>query len=442
MQNPIEAAALPEPVPTPSEATTVVDPLPPLLSDVGFWGMNATQFLGAFNDNLFKQLLLLLATPAAAQVGGSDRQGEAMMIFATAFLIFSGFAGWLADRFSKRNLILLCKLAEIAIMGLGLIGFFYWDAVGLTGMFAVLFLMGTHSAFFGPPKYGILPEMLDDRNLPQANGIFLMFTFLAIIFGTALIAVFGATPETAWRGGAFCLSIAVLGTLTSLLVPRVKPVNQHAKLRLVDLFISPEMIRLVMRDKQLLYALIVTSSFWMLGGMVTSGVNALGKTQLDVGDMTSVLTAMLGVGIPVGCVVGGYISRERLNPRQVIFGATGIVFCLLLLAMPFGPRQHLLGFYGSIPVLALLGFCAGVFVVPIQVALQVRPPAEEKGRMIALMNQANWIGIILGALFFKVVIQWLEGRAEPRCLVFLATAAIIAPVAMFYRPHPMTLRKG
>lgn len=416
--------------------------LPPLMKDRAFWGMNVTQFLGAFNDNLFKQLLLLLATPAAAAAAtgeAEDKQMEAMIVFAVAFLLFSGFSGWLADRTTKRTLIIASKAAEILVMSLGLIGFFFYDQIGLGGMMVVLFLMGTQSAFFGPPKYGILPEMLRDSDLPKANGIFLMFTFLAIIFGTALITLFGATPATAWRTATLCIVIAIAGTATSLLVRRTPIANPGAKLRGVDLLVPPEMLRLVWRDKQLLLAVLVTSSFWMLGGMVQSGVNSLGKTQLDLGNATSILTAMLGVGIPIGCVVGGYLSKDRINPRVVTAGATGIVIGLVLLSLPGGPKGHLLGFWGSIPVLIALGFSTGMFVVPIQVSLQARPPAEEKGRMIALMNQANWIGIILGALAFGIAIGYLEDNNLPRNLVFLTTAAIMLPIALFYRPKEMVL---
>ena len=168
--------------PLPSSTRAEGD-LPPLLRDTSFWGMSATQFLGAFNDNVFKQLLLLLATPTAVEIAAAeaagetvpDRQAEAMIVFAIAFLVFSGFAGWLADCTSKRTLIIGSKAAEIVVMTLGMVGFLFYGSIGFSGMLVVLFLMGTQSAFFGPPKYGILPEMIRDRDLPQANGIFLMF---------------------------------------------------------------------------------------------------------------------------------------------------------------------------------------------------------------------------------------------------------------------------
>jgi acyl-[acyl-carrier-protein]-phospholipid O-acyltransferase/long-chain-fatty-acid--[acyl-carrier-protein] ligase len=421
----------------------VHETLPPLARDTGFWGMAVTQFLGAFNDNLFKQLVLLLATPTTAQLAAGtvpDRQAEAMIVFAGAFLIFSGYAGWLSERFSKRSIVIACKVAEIAVMIVGTIGFFYYNVFGLWGMMTVLFFMGLHSAFFGPAKYGILPEMIRERDLPRANGIFLMFTFLAIVFGTALAGIMSNTVESVWRWSIVCVLIAVLGTITALWVRRVPPANPIARVRWSDAFVPPEMLRLVIANRQLLLALIVTSLFWLLGGVVQQAVNALGKSQLGLNDgWTSALTAMLGIGIPFGCLLGGYLSRGSINARVVAVGATGIVVCLGLLSLRGGPHQHLLGFWGTAPVLALLGVCTGMFIVPVQVSLQALPPAGEKGRTIALMNQCNWIGIIVGAILFKLCTIALDYTDQPRNVVFGVTALLMLPVALFYRPKEQRL---
>lgn len=429
-------------------STRVEGELPPLMRDGSFWGMSVTQFLGAFNDNLFKQLLLLLATPtavelAAAQAGGEpirDRQAEAMIVFAVAVLVFSGIAGWLADKMSKRWLIIASKVAEIVVMALGMIGFLAFGVVGFEGMLVVLFLMGAQTAFFGPPKYGVLPEMIRDRDLPQANGIFLMFTFVAIIFGTVLAGAIGAEPATAWRGSAICIVIAIVGTLTAFSVRRVTPANPDMPLRLSDAFVPPEAIRLVTRDRELLYALCATSSFWLLGSIVQQAVNSLGKSQLGLGDgPTSLMAAMIGIGIPIGCLIGGKISRGRINPRVVAGGATGIVVALLLMSLRAGPNDHLLGYYGSLPVLVAAGISTGIFLVPIQVAVQALPPADEKGRMIALMNQCNWIGIILGAVLFQATLWLVNAFDQPRNTAFAVGALLFLPIALFYRPKERSL---
>jgi acyl-[acyl-carrier-protein]-phospholipid O-acyltransferase/long-chain-fatty-acid--[acyl-carrier-protein] ligase len=419
------------------------DSLPPLLVDRAFCGMSVTQFLGAFNDNLFKQLLLLLATPTAAQVAAGaarDRQSEAMMVFAGSILLFSGFAGWLSDRVSKKSIIVACKAAEVLIMLLGLVGFLNYGAVGFGGMLVVLALMGVHTAMFGPPKYGILPEMIRDRDLPQANGIFLMFTFVAIIFGTVLAGKLGADVSTAWRGSLACIGIAVMGVVTALMVRRTPPANPTMPLRFWDFLAPPELLRIVWRDKELLAALIVTSTFWMLGGMVQQTVNALGKTQMGLDDAsTSVLAAMLGVGIPVGCLLGGRLSAGRIDPRVVLGGAAGVVVGLLLMSLRGGDHRHLLGFYGSIPVLMLTGVATGAFIVPVQVSLQTLPPAEEKGRVIGLMNQCNWVGILLGAVLYDHGLSLLERANQPRNTMFAVTAAMMLLVVLFYRPKARDL---
>ncbi len=175
---------------SPNAAKLDCEHLPPLYRDASFWGMTITQFLGAFNDNLFKQLMLLLAL----KVSLADRQPLAMLVFSAPFLLFSGFAGFLSDRYSKRWIIVLSKIAEIAAMLLGMVGFFFYDKVGFTGLLVVLFLMGTQSAFFGPGKYGILPEMLRTSDLPRANGIILMTTFLAIISAPQRLACSAMRP--------------------------------------------------------------------------------------------------------------------------------------------------------------------------------------------------------------------------------------------------------
>ena len=167
-------------------ATPPLDNARPLLRDASFWGLTATQFLGAFNDNLYKQLLLLLfvAVPHGEQT--QDWQSLALVMFSLPFILFSGFAGFLSDRYSKTRVIVFAKVAEIAIMAAGAAGFWAMGQYGLTGpiigvLSAVLFCMGAQSAFFGPGKYGILPELFRDRDLPAANGIVLMTTFIAII---------------------------------------------------------------------------------------------------------------------------------------------------------------------------------------------------------------------------------------------------------------------
>lgn len=416
--------------------------LPPLMRDRSFWGMAVTQFLGAFNDNLFKQLLLLLAVFTIVDEGPGDLQGPALILFALPFLIFSGLAGFLSDLYSKRLVIVLSKVAEIGVMFLGLLAFIYYDRVGFAGPLIVLFLMGTQSAFFGPGKYGILPEMLRASDLPKANGLILMTTFVAIIFGTALAGILKShfsEPSQLWIISTVCIAIAGLGTCTSLLVretPAAKP----------DLFfcwssfaLPHDTWRLLWNDKPLLLALLTSSMFWLVGGLVQMSVNALGhQLRLDE-QVTSYLVASMAIGITAGCLIAGFLSRGQFSPGLVRTGLWGILACLTMLALPGGPQGQLLGLKGSFLVLILLGLFAGMFAVPLQVYLQSRPPATQKGRMIATLNMANWVAILLAGMIYHGTIYWLDQTGVLSHNMFAVTALLIAPVAWFYRPEPEPL---
>jgi len=511
--------------PKPDAPAPHFDPesLPTLYRDTSFWGMTLTQFLGAFNDNLFKQLLLLLSivvvdvalhggdvlkghvvdrrgkrvadanvvllregtpvastrtdasgrfslkapsgrayhvqaaggdcairtwTPGAAPtelqddlvvVSGKkpkDVQWIAMLVFPLPFLLFSGFAGFLSDRYTKRRVIVCSKLAEIVVMLLGMAAFAARGVIGLSGALIVLFLMGMQSAFFGPGKYGILPEMLRGRDLPRANGVILMTTFLAIIFGQAMAGFLSdSLAGRLWIVSGICVAIAAVGTATSLLIRRVPPARPDLRFEPSAVTVPHDMRRLLREDRPLLMALVASCTFWLVAGVVNSAVNSLGKIQLQLSDFwTSIMLASIGVGIATGAVLAGRVSRGKIDFRVVRVGAWGILICLVLLSLPGVGRPHLLGFTGSLPTLILLGMAAGMFAIPVQVFLQARPPEGQKGRMIAVMNQANFAAILLASpvyLLFDRLVVWLQW---PRSPMFALTALLMLPVALLYRP--------
>ncbi len=418
----------------------------PLLANRSFLGMTATQFLGAFNDNLFKQLMLLLAIPVAASSIQQDRQAVATIVFALPFILFSGYAGFLSDRYSKRRVIVLSKVAEIVVMLLGLFAFACFATFGYTGLLVVLFLMGMQSAFFGPGKYGILPEMLPKEQLPRANGIILMTTFLAIIFGTAAAGWLGHhfINETVaaelravelWKGSLICVVIAIAGTLTSLWICRLAPAKPKLKLDLGSLVIPAVTRRLLAADRPLLLALFASCIFWLVSGIAIQAVNSLGLVQLGLDKFgTSVLTASIGFGISIGAVIAGRLSHGRAEFRIVRVGEWGLVLFLVVLSLSHSGGTHLLGFYGSIVVLPLLGVAAGFFAIPIQVFIQDRPPKDQKGRMIAVMNFVNFIAILFSGVLYGLFDRIVEGQGWPRSAIFAMMAAIVLPLAILYRP--------
>ena len=424
-----------------------------LLADRSFWGIAITQFLGAFNDNLFKQLILLLSVPvvivgvenAMKGNGGGDVQGWATAIFSLPFVVLSGFAGYLSDRYSKQRVIFWSKVAEIVIMLLGMVAFLMYGSFAAAGTWTVLFLMATQSTFFGPGKYGILPELFREQDLPKANGLILMSTFLAIIFGTVVAGLLFDTllvinadgkpqAQSLWIGSFACIAIAVVGTWTSMWIRPTSIAQPQSKLSIADWGLSAPMRGLLGNDRPLLMALLVSCIFWMVSGIAVPVVNRLGTSQLLVNkSATSLLVAAIAIGIMLGSVLAAAVFK-RLKPQgQVTVGLWGLVLSLLLLGCWTANGKHLFGYYGCFAGLITLGVFAAIYAVPLQVFLQSRPPAELKGRMIGTMNQANFVGILLSGPLYQGFEVIASSMGWPISSVFWMLAALVLPLAVFYR---------
>ena len=363
---------------------------PSLFRDSSFWGMTVTQLLGAFNDNVFKQLVLLIGIDYVAhfKLESDPYQSVALAAFAIPFVLLSGFAGWLADRVSKRRIVVLMKVAEIGVMLAGMIAFLSGEMYSTTLivlLIVVLCLMSAQSAIFGPSKYGILPELFHEHDLPQANGMIQMTTFLAIIFG---MAVCGAAKDYVqqsdvglWIVSAGCVAIAILGTLTSLTIRRTGIAVPDLPLRASSFGVDRNTLVMLREHRQMLVVLLISCLFWFLGSMVTTTVNAYGRLQLGLGDLyTSLLAAVLAVGIAVGCVLAGVFSKGRVSFGLVNRASWGICGALLLLSgVPLlGLETAAAGWLSGL-LLLLLGVAAGLFAVPLQVYLQAKPPIRRGG---------------------------------------------------------------
>ena len=452
----------------PAAQTTATAPR--LTRDTGFLAMLTTQFLGAFNDNLFKQMVLLLCADLLA-AGGPKRESWAQALFAIPFVLFSGFAGWLSDRTPKRTIIVSMKAAEALIMLAGMSAFLIGgNDLGrqLALLLGVLFLMGTHSAFFGPAKFGILPEMLQKPDLPNANGLVLMTTFVAIIFGQALAGYAKDWFEgRLWVISAMCIGIAFLGFLTSLFVRRTPIAHPGLELRKSSLLIDTDTWQMLRSDRPLMRVLLVSSLFWFLGGVVNIVANPLGRFVMGYSDSrTSMANACMGVGIAIGCMVAAKLSHRTVNFGLVRLGGWGLVGSLGAVAVlgwraslvPLGERGGAESFLALLVprqpfevqlrlVMALVGVFAGLFVVPLQVFLQARPPEDKKGRMIGVMNLINWIGIVLSAGFHGALSAGMsaagigiEGVERNAHWEFAVLALLMLPIAAFYRPPSLDLK--
>ena len=445
-----------------AEFNVAVDSRPPLRRDIAYSAVTVTQFLGAFNDNLFKQLLLLLCVELKRQ-DGLDYQSRAMAVFAIPFVLFSGYAGFLGDRNGKRGIFVACKVAEIVVMALAMLAFYIAGTnlqVLLTMQLCVLFLMSAQSAFFGPAKYGILPELFRKDDLPAVNGMVLMTTFVAIIFGTALAGfsrdLFG---QRVWIVSLMCVALAIVGTLASLFVRKTPAASPDLPFVKSALWIPTDVRALLRRDVGLLLVLLVTSTFWFIGAVVQTVVNEYGLVELGLNNTrTSLIAASLGVGIALGCVVAGRLQRRIPGSKLVTIGGLGIVVSLVGagLSAPgvVDDPDTTAAVLGSLPgpeswwqmlipqsvgellargCFTLLGLSAGCFVVPLQVVLQSRPPEALKGRAIATMNLMNWVGILLGAAVQGVVTPMLDRFDLPISTWFYLLGLVMLPIPLLFR---------
>jgi MFS family permease len=426
---------------------TQADGRPTLLRDRSFWGLAITQFLGAFNDNLYKQMMLLMAIPGVAMaVKSGDRQGWATALFSLPFVLLSSYAGFLSDRYSKSSIIVICKFAEIAITLLAILAFSLYGNFGDWGTWSVLLLMGVHSTFFGPGKYGILPELFRKADAPRANGLILMSTFLAIILGVVLAGVIkdllviknaDGTEDFShlWIGSMVCTVVAIVGTISSLFIRKTLPAQPDAQLVMAD-FVAPTPVReLFRRDSPLLLAIIVSSVFWLIGGIVMPVVNAMGKVQMGLTSdgAVSVLTGGLAIGIILGAVCANVVLKQMNAATQVRLGMIIMIVAMVILGFWLQGGQPVLGYAGSLVFLIIAGIGAAVFVIPLQVFLQQRPPAEIKGRMIATMNFANFVGILLAGPLYQLFLSLATSIDWPVSSVFWMMSLMLLPIALFYR---------
>ncbi len=412
--------------------------LPPLRRDKAFWGMTATQFLGAFNDNVFKMLLLLICADYVLARPGNGAspyfdpyQTAASLLFAFAFVLFSGFAGYLSDRYQKKNIVVASKVAEIVVMTLGLVVFLTGNPGSLSfivSLFCVLFLMGMQSAFFGPSKYGILPEMFSDSDLPVVNGVILATTFLAIIFGTALAGLLkDALGDGIWLISLLCIVLAMMGTFTATLIRRPPAAQPTLRFSWSNWFIEPRIWKIVIGDRLLVKVLLVYSVFWFVGGVVALTITLIGQVQLELSaTVTALFNASMGMGIGTGCVWAAKISKKDIRLGLVRIGSVGLfsgmasAAIVAILPIPIVAKSWIIGFS-----LFCGGFFGGWVAIPLQVFIQAHPPAELKGRVIAVMNLMTWIGILFASVYYFGALAITGFKMDPSWILLSAGALML-----------------
>ncbi|MBH3430699.1 MFS transporter [Pseudomonas alkylphenolica] len=379
-----------------------------------------TQSLGAFNDNLFKQSLIL-AILYKLSIDG-DRSiwiNLCALLFILPFFLFSALAGQFGEKYPKDALIRLIKLAEIGIMAVGALGFL---TNHLTLMLLALFAMGTHSALFGPVKYSILPQALDDHELVGGNGLVEMGTFLAILAGTIGAGVMMSSTHYAPVVACAVVAVAALGYLSSQWIPRASASSPQMKLNWNIFSQSWATLRLGLGQTPAVSRSIVGNSwFWFVGAIYLTQIPAYAKDWLhgDETVVTLVLT-LFSVGIALGSLLCERLSGHKVEIGLVPFGSFGLTLFGLLWwwhsgDVVAGATAHdwlaLLGMPQAWWILLSivgLGVFGGFYIVPLYALIQSRTPVQERSRVIAANNILNALFMVVSAIVTIVLLSLAE----------------------------------
>lgn len=370
-------------------------------SSKSFKGLMTSQFLGALNDNIFRTVVKLLITAKFVVAGhGSSYLSIAQGLFVLPFILFSGYAGWAGDRYSKVSILKAAKVAEV-IVALVALYFFYHEI--LWGLFACVFLMGVHSTFYSPAKYGILPEILDEKELSRGNGYLELWTFVAVVLGIIVGGIIKGSSSDYTSAAMLILVVAVVGFFSNYFIrslPALLPTLEFDRNPFRQTWAS---YRSLKEHRGLHQSLLAMSYFWFVATCFDLLIYLYAKEHLGLGELgTSVLLTSLMLGIGFGSIVAGKVSEGRVELGIVPIGGIGIAICCMLLDQTSG------SFFFTAVLLAVLGLSAGFFIVPLNAYYQYESPPEQRGRYLALSNFTSFSGMLLATLLVAVLTDILD----------------------------------
>lgn len=407
-----------------------------------FW----TQFLGAFNDNVYKNALIIFIAFELGSTEGS--QGHVMInaaagLFILPFLLFSATAGQLADKYEKSMLMRRIKLAEIVIMALAAAALWLKAPLALIGL---LFLMGAQSSIFGPVKYAILPQHLHSDELVGGNALVEMGTFVAILFGTLVGGLLIAVPQSGpLLVAGVVVVLAVMGWWTSLKIPRAEPAAEHLRIRWNAFAETWTNLKYLGADPVQRVSAIGVSWFWFYGATLLTQIPNF--TRLNLYADQRVVTALLAafsIGIGLGSLMVESLSRRRIVLRVSFVGAVGLTLFGLLLPVlvttlpaatsPRGFLEFIDARGGAVlAVVVLLGVAGGLYIVPLFALIQRRAASAYRSRVIAGVNILNALFMVVSAVVAGVLLG--RGFSIPQLFTVVAILNAVVGLYMAYSLH-------
>lgn len=413
-----------------------------LLGTRRFLPLFATQFLGAFNDNVFKNALVILITYRLANLTHVNPQilvTLAAGIFILPFFLFSATAGQLADKYEKSKLIRIIKFFEIVIMVLAGVGF-HFQSVNL--LMFLLFALGMQATFFGPLKYAILPEQLYDSELIAGNGLIEAGTFVSILLGTILGGIFILIPQGVYVISAIIFLLALGGWLSSLFIPNT---HQHdAKLHVNYNFIT-ETYKLMVYSKEradIFLCVLGISWFWLIGAVFLAEFPVFGKDILHANEhVVTYFFTLFSVGLALGSLLCNRLLNGKVKATYVPLASIGITVFVIdlyfaanrLFSLPATELMSLTQFL-TLPTgwrisfdLIMMAVCSGLYTVPLYALLQVLSDKQHRARVIASNNVMNALFMVLAAIVSMLMLKAGFTVTE----VFLSIAIANAFVALY-----------
>src|SRR5215469_477732 len=381
----------------------------------GFWSLIVTQFQGAFSDNALRYLVLyLILETGLSNAAKNSFLSAVTWLFAVPFIIFSMAGGYLADRFSKRTVTIGTKVFEICSTFIAFAGLALQN---LPLELTAIFLFSTQAAFFGPSKYGLLPEVLPEQELSWGNGIIELGTFVAVISGTIAAGYLsdGFRGRQQWSGLIF-IGLATLGTLMSLGISRVPNADPTRKFHVNFIAEVWRETWEIKKDRVLWLAVLGNTYFWFLGALLQLIIILYGRQVFHLSDRhNGFLQAALAIGIGIGSFAAGYLSGGKIEYGLIPLGAIGLTVFSIALA-----SSHL-SFTAVMVLLALLGFFGGFFAVPVNALIQHRPEIERRGAVLATAGVLSFVGIGLSGLAYSLLVSFLHLSPS---MVFLAGSGL------------------
>jgi 1-acyl-sn-glycerol-3-phosphate acyltransferase len=411
-----------------------------LLRERRFLPFFCTQAFGAFNDNLLKNVLIILVTYQAARwssMAPSLLTNIAAGLFIAPFVIFSGIAGQVGERFDKTLVLKCVKALEVGIMGVAAVGFLQHRVALL--LFGVC-MMGVHSTFFAPAKYGLLPQVLNAQELIGGNAMLETGTFLAILLGTLAAGLLAGNANTSWIAGALFL-VAVIGFGISLAIPRSPSVAPNQRLDFNPWTSTLDNLRAARESRPVLLSILGMSWFWFFGALLLTQLPLYCHDVLH-GDESLVTTTlvMFSVGVGVGSLLCERLSGRQVEIGLVPFGSIGLTLFALdwVIATPHVDAhtvlstRALLSLPGGVRTLfdiAAVGVFGGFFVVPLNALVQQRSRPEALARVIGANSILNAVFMVAAALLAAVGLH--RGLSVLQLIVLAAVMNAVVAVYIY-----------